>query len=417
MREETVTAALLEAPLSAQWGETSAALGGETGHRRRGERILCRMLAASAGLFFVNVAYLALTGMHHRFLLGVFQVMPVLMVVGHASLSKGWRRGVFLASTCFLLGCFAEIFGVRYGLLFGGHYTYLDVDVSYFGVPLIIPVFWVIFIYTSHCLINTFLLFLGRKKPARGDRGGLGRLAALVALDGVLVVIIDIIMDPIMVKAGKWEWADGGPYFGVPLGNFLGWFILACIASGSFRALEYVRPRPEPDFPRRFHLVPAVSYGLALLGLIIYAIHIDMLPIIPVALALMGPVLAMNLALYSGLGRSRFAGRLRDFLGRVCRVQSANPACWRFERRRAATQGCPYMLNSGSAAKPVAALLADERVGFRGEVQPRRRSPDRLFRIPAGRLRPPAASPLAGPSSGRRAAGDRAGRRSVRDAG
>jgi uncharacterized membrane protein len=225
--------------------------------------------------------------------------------------------------------------GVRYGLLFGGHYTYLDVDVACGGVPLIIPVFWVIFIYISHCMLNTFLLFLGKKKPAR-ESGGLPGLLLVIALDGALVVIIDVIMDPIMVKAGKWQWADGGTYHGVPLGNFFGWFVLACLASGSFRAFEYLRPRPEPQFAKQFHLVPAVGYATALFGFIIYAVTIDLLAIIPVALLLMGPVLAANLVLYavypSGVSNSRRSRSARTAGRRGSQSASTRPTSIRSRR-------------------------------------------------------------------------------------
>jgi uncharacterized membrane protein len=229
MREETVMAALPVARPRAARTHTSGGPDTFPGRETHcGKRILCGLLAASAALLFLNVAYMALAGRRSPLLLAAFQIMPVLVVVGHAALAKGWRRAAFFASTCFCLGFLAEVLGVRYGLLFGGHYTYLDVDVACGGVPLIIPVFWVIFIYISYCMLNTFLLFLGKKKPAR-ESGGVPGMLLVIALDGILVVIIDVIMDPVMVKAGKWQWADGGTYHGVPLGNFLGWFVLACL--------------------------------------------------------------------------------------------------------------------------------------------------------------------------------------------
>jgi len=308
MGAERIMTAVLEARPPATGAGRPAGPGRRAGRPwRRGEKLLGSLLAVSAALFFLNVIYLLLAGRRSGLLLAVFQIMPVVVVVGHASLSKGWRRGLLFASLCFFPGLAAEVLGVRYGLLFGGHYAYLEVDVAFGGVPLIIPVFWVVFIYICHSMVNTFLLFLGRERPAAG-RGGVLELALLVALDGVLVVIIDVIMDPLMVKAGKWEWAAGGPYYGVPLGNFVGWFALACLASGSFRLVEYLRPRPEPAFARRFHLVPAAGYATALFGFLAYAINIDMPQIIPAALALMGPVLAANLMLYSGIARERLAG-------------------------------------------------------------------------------------------------------------
>lgn len=45
-------------------------------------------------------------------------------------------------------------------------------------------------------------------------------------LDGLLALSIDLNLDPIAVSLGFWEWQDTGPYFGIPSGNFIGWFVV-----------------------------------------------------------------------------------------------------------------------------------------------------------------------------------------------
>jgi hypothetical protein len=52
-------------------------------------------------------------------------------------------------------------------------------------------------------------------------------------LDGLLALSIDLNLDPIAVSFGFWRWEESGPYFGIPSGNFIGWFVVVA----SFSAL------------------------------------------------------------------------------------------------------------------------------------------------------------------------------------
>lgn len=46
-------------------------------------------------------------------------------------------------------------------------------------------------------------------------------------LTGVIAVILDLFIDPIAVATGYWTWfVKGTVYYGIPLLNFVGWFVL-----------------------------------------------------------------------------------------------------------------------------------------------------------------------------------------------
>jgi len=50
-------------------------------------------------------------------------------------------------------------------------------------------------------------------------------------LTGVIAVGVDLFIDPIAVKAGYWVWfKQGTVYYGIPLLNFVGWFVLMTLA-------------------------------------------------------------------------------------------------------------------------------------------------------------------------------------------
>ncbi|TXT54525.1 MAG: conserved membrane protein of unknown function [Candidatus Thorarchaeota archaeon] len=52
-----------------------------------------------------------------------------------------------------------------------------------------------------------------------------------IPLSALLLVIVDLILDPAAVVLNIWVWGEPGPYYGIPLSNYAGWFLTALIAS------------------------------------------------------------------------------------------------------------------------------------------------------------------------------------------
>lgn len=63
----------------------------------------------------------------------------------------------------------------------------------------------------------------------------------------LLLVAVDLVLDPAAVRLGFWAWDAPGVYYGVPLVNFLGWVLTGCIAVLALRRL----PRPVPPILAR----------------------------------------------------------------------------------------------------------------------------------------------------------------------
>lgn len=50
-------------------------------------------------------------------------------------------------------------------------------------------------------------------------------------LTGLIAVVLDLFIDPVAVAAGYWVWfVEGTVYYGIPLLNFVGWFVLMFLA-------------------------------------------------------------------------------------------------------------------------------------------------------------------------------------------
>lgn len=102
-------------------------------------------------------------------------------------------------------------------------YSYGRFALMVFDVPLAIGVGWGVIIYSAQ-------LF--------SDRTTLPEWARAV-LDALLALSIDLAMDVIAIRLGFWDWGTSPTFefFGVPFGNFWGWFWVVFSYSGGTRLL------------------------------------------------------------------------------------------------------------------------------------------------------------------------------------
>jgi putative membrane protein len=186
----------------------------------------------------------------------------LLFIILHGGLAWGWRNlGVFVAITVAVSFC-SEALGVATGWVFG-HYHYTDLlGPKILGVPLLIQAGYVAMSYAS---LVTARVILNRLGTPRGG-GFIG-----VALCGALLMVSwDVAMDPYQsTLGGDWIWEQGGPYFGVPFHNYLGWFGTVFVFMLLYLAYESRYPLPAPASTSRwFWSVPVFYYALIALGII-----------------------------------------------------------------------------------------------------------------------------------------------------
>jgi len=89
-------------------------------------------------------------------------------------------------------------------------------------------------------------------------------------LAGFLMMYLDIVIDPVTLQGKKWflgeiyYYPDGGPYFGVTLANFAGWFLVCLVIVLAYAAIDARLPRHRlPWGVRHFRfqwLAPALLY-------------------------------------------------------------------------------------------------------------------------------------------------------------
>lgn len=201
------------------------------------------ILRLAAGLLAVltvlsQIAYPLTDGEPRRQLTVVTVLLFATACVMHAVATRGSLWGLGLVALAGGLGLGAEAIGVRTGVPFG-EYAYagtLGPQVS--GVPLLVPLAWVMMAYP--CLL------LGRRLArvaARRSRRPRPSSLVVIATGGFALASWDLFLDPQMVAAGHWTWATPSPALpgvpGVPITNFGGWLLVALLMMA---ALQTVLP-------------------------------------------------------------------------------------------------------------------------------------------------------------------------------
>ena len=221
------------------------------------------------------VIALALLGIAAQLLLHWFGAASVALVVStllfaitcfaHAYYSLGWKRAAVLFGLTLGFSWLMETISIETCMI--GCYEYTEVLGPKLGVvPLMIPLGWFTTTYTAYVVVNLAV----DGTPWSDSVGGAGRSILVALLGAFIQTAWDLAGDPYMVHVVKaWVWFDGGPFFGVPWGNFIGWVEIGFMAAMIFRWLERDIPR-EPLGPMTptLAMVPIAAYVVSGLPLV-----------------------------------------------------------------------------------------------------------------------------------------------------
>jgi uncharacterized membrane protein len=137
----------------------------------------------------------------------------------HGAWTYGWRGILFFLIVCLGVSNAFENLSTMTGFPFGW-YHYSDVmGPKLFLVPLLIGPAYFGVGYLSWTLAHAIL------GDADASLSGLLSFATPV-IASFIMVSWDLTIDPMMSTInGSWVWHNGGSYFGVPVSNFMGWYL------------------------------------------------------------------------------------------------------------------------------------------------------------------------------------------------
>lgn len=151
---------------------------------------------------------------------------------------QGWRRTIFWVASSYLIALAAEWGSINYGIPFGDysyHYEALANDLVIAGVPFFDTISFSFLSYVSFSFAVFFMSPLRGKGVwlIRGDSEATRQHWATLILASFLMMVIDLIVDPIANLGEFWflgkiyHYPRPGIHFGVTFANYCGWFIVA----------------------------------------------------------------------------------------------------------------------------------------------------------------------------------------------
>ncbi|MGH7392045.1 MAG: carotenoid biosynthesis protein, partial [Candidatus Rokuibacteriota bacterium] len=157
----------------------------------------------------------------------VFAFLAAFLIAAAADV--GIRRTLGFAGVVWPLAWLAEFASTRWGVPFGLYHYTGDTrgrELYVANVPFMDSLSFTFLAYAAFCLAR------------RAWRGRRPSGAALAATAGGLMMLLDVVVDPVAVLGDRWflgrvfYYAEPGAYFGVPLSNFAGWWLVGALGVG-----------------------------------------------------------------------------------------------------------------------------------------------------------------------------------------
>lgn len=134
------------------------------------------------------------------------------VTTGLAARRWGGRRAIVTGAGIAVATAVVEAVGTRTGVPFG-RYRYAGRPRPVVaGVPVAVPAAW-------------WAMALPAREIAHAALGARSAPMPRIALGAAALTAWDLFLDPQMTAEGYWRWSRRGAYRGVPLSNYVGWFV------------------------------------------------------------------------------------------------------------------------------------------------------------------------------------------------
>jgi len=134
--------------------------------------------------------------------------MLLMLVVIFCSHRPFEGKFILFALLIFISGIALEWIGVHKNWIFGDYNYGVTLGYKFDAIPLIIGVNWFLLIYSAGVLMQ---------------RTRIRSIIFRVIIGAAVLVLLDLIIEPVAQHFDYWHWAGGV----VPLKNYLGWFVVS----------------------------------------------------------------------------------------------------------------------------------------------------------------------------------------------
>jgi uncharacterized membrane protein len=220
----------------------------------------------------------------HTIILRPYFFLFFLTYLAGATMHLGLARALLFGALGYILAWLSEYSSIHTGIPYG-LYHYIETtrgrELWVMGVPFMDSMSFVFLAYAGYSMalmvISPILssrgtIYLLETKKVRWSWGA-------AVLGALFFVYLDIIIDPVALQGGRWflgqiyHYPNGGIYFGVPISNFIGWFVVGFLLIRTLQAIDRlldvkrVRDRFAGRFRWRYLIGPALYAGVILFNL------------------------------------------------------------------------------------------------------------------------------------------------------
>jgi uncharacterized membrane protein len=200
----------------------------------------------------------------------VFAFLTIYLVAAAAHL--GWRRTLVFLPLGYGLAWLSEFSSIHWGFPYGDYFYIPSTrgrELWVFGVPFMTSLSYVFLSYCSYAMALFILspVLLSKNQIMILETRRLRRSWQTLILGSFLLVLLDIIIDPVALMGDRWflgqiyGYRVNGLYFGIPMSNFEGWLVVGLAMNAVLQLLDTL-PSLEPKKASIFNRMP----GARLLG-------------------------------------------------------------------------------------------------------------------------------------------------------
>ena len=205
----------------------------------------------------------------------VFAFLAVYLVAAVTHL--GWKKTLSFTLVGYLIAFVSEYSSINTGIPYGWYY-YIDTtkmqELWIAGVPFFDSLSYV---FLTYCSYTAALLTVSPIKTCTWnlltlETRSIRRSFAVLLLGSLYQVFLDIVIDPVALQGNRWflgqiyGYREAGSHFGVPLSNYIGWWIVSLILVFALQRIDarVARNREKPagiaNLPYRSLLGPVLYH-------------------------------------------------------------------------------------------------------------------------------------------------------------
>jgi putative membrane protein len=189
---------------------------------------------------------------------GAGMVLGALAMFAFGVWKLGWKRTLLFFVCAVAISATAELTGTATGWPFGGYEYQELLGYKLLGrVPYSIPLSWFYMGFAAFLLADGIV-------AARGFKN---RTLLAIVFGSYLLTAWDLVLDPSMAAPSLqymhfWVWHETGPYYGMPLRNFVGWYMTGLVFIAAGRFAWGTAQTAEPTLRGRALGVPYAIYAI-----------------------------------------------------------------------------------------------------------------------------------------------------------